>query len=185
MLFARLSLLALASIFVSVAAVPRIIAPGGSNLWWVAKSDNNLVWDCNDKTYDSFNVVIANPSVNVLAAPLTLIATLPNYICSKLVPASTIANLPSATGYTVMLTDILNSTHIYSTSDSFEIKAVGSSYPASTATPSPGSTGTLSGTSSGSQPSSSSGSSNSNGGSRNVLSAIGAFAAVVVGVMTA
>jgi len=185
MLFARLSLLALASIFTSVVAGPTITAPGGASLWWVAKSDNNLVWDCSDKSHDSFNVVISNPSTTVLTAPLTLIATVPNYICSKLITSDTIANLPVATGYTVSLTNVLNTTDVYSVSQAFEIKPIGSSYPASTATPGPSSSGTLSGTSSGPKPSSSSGSSNSSGGSKNVLSAIGAFAAIVVGVMTA
>jgi len=180
-----LSLLALASIFTSVAAVPTIVAPGGSNLWWVAKSDNNLVWDCNDKTHDTFNVVISNPSTSVLTAPLTLIATVPNYICSKLITKDLIANLPAATDYTILLTDVLNTTNVFSTSQTFEIKALGSSYPASTATPGPSSSGTLSGTSSGSNPSSSSQSNSNSGGSKNVLSAVGAFAAIVVGVMTA
>jgi len=190
MLFTRLSLLALASTLASTVAGLQIIAPGGSNLWWVAQSDNNLVWDCSDKTYDSFNVVIANPNVNVLTAPLTIYATLPNYVCSKLMPAAQLT-VPAATNYTISLTDILNTTHIYATSQPFEIKPLGSSYPDPSSTPSlGGSSGTPSSTSGSSKPSSTSTSSSSdnnskNSGSKNVLSALGAFAAIVVGVVTA
>jgi len=187
MLFTRLSLVAFASTLISTVAGLSIIAPGGSSLWWVDDADNNLVWDCSDKTYDQFNVLIANTNVNVLAAPLPIIATLPNYVCSKLI-LSTLLSVPAATGYTIQLTNIFNDTDIYATSEPFEIKPAGSSYPASTATPSPGSTsGTPSSTSGGSKPSSSTSANkgNSSGGSKNVWSALGAFAAIVVGVMTA
>ncbi|KAF9788568.1 hypothetical protein BJ322DRAFT_1049699 [Thelephora terrestris] len=185
MLFARLSLVALASTLVSTVAGLQITAPGGPNLWWVAKSDNNLVWDCTDKTYDSFNVVIANPNTAVLTAPLTILATLPNYVCSKLLPAAMLT-VPAATGYTIMLTDILNTTNIYATSQPFEIKPLGSSYPNPSSTPSPGgSSGSPSSTSGSSKPSSSSTNSSKNSGSKSVLSALGAFAAIVVGVVTA
>lgn len=185
MLFARLSLLALATTLISAVAGLKIVAPGGSSLWWVAKSDNNLVWDCSDKTYDSFNVVIANPNTNVLTAPLTILATLPNYVCSKLIPGAQIT-VPAATNYTILLTNILNTTDVYATSEPFEIKPLGSSYPDSTATPSPGgSSGTPSSTSGSSNPSSTGTTSTKNAASKNVLSALGAFAAIVVGIMTA
>lgn len=186
MLFARLSLVALVSTLVSTVAGLKIIAPGGPNLWWIEKSDNNLVWDCSDKTYDSFNVVIANPNPNVLTAPLTILATLPNYVCSKLMPAAQLT-VPAASNYTISLTNILNTTDIYATSEPFEIKPLGSSYPDSTSTPSLGvsSSGSPSSTSGGSNPSSTSGGNSKNAGSKNVLSALGVFAAVVVGVVTA
>jgi hypothetical protein len=165
----------------------KIIAPGGSSLWWVASSANTLIWDCTDKTHDQFNVVISNPNVNVLTAPLTIIPTLPNYVCSKLITAQQIS-LPAATGYVVSLTNIFNNSDIYASSQPFEIKALGSAYPDPSATPGSGgsSSRSPSGTSSGANPSSTSNgnSSNNSGGSKNVLNAIGAFAAVVLGVMT-
>lgn len=55
---------------------------------------------------------ISNPSTSVLTAPLTLIATVPNYICSKLITKDLIANLPAATDYTILLTDVLNTTNV-------------------------------------------------------------------------
>lgn len=54
---------------------------------------------------------IANPNPNVLTAPLTILATLPNYVCSKLLPASLIT-VPAATNYTIQLTNIVNSTDV-------------------------------------------------------------------------
>jgi len=186
MLFTRLSLVALASTLAGSAAGLTIISPGGSNLWWVDNSANTLVWDCSDTTHDQFNVLIANSNPSVLAAPLPILATLPNYVCSRLI-AATVFNVPAATGYTVQLTNIFNNTDIYATSEPFEIKPLGSTYPDPSATPGSGSSsGSPSSTSGSSHPSGSSTSTSSNnGGSKNVLSALGAFAAIVVGVMTA
>jgi len=189
MLFARLSLVAFASTLISaVAGDLKVISPGGSTLWWIANSDNTLLWDCSDKTHDQFNVLIANSNPSALVAPLPIIPTLQNFVCSKLIPAAQLPNLPAATGYTIQLTNIFNNTDIYATSEPFELKSVGSAYPDSSATPGSGSSSrTPSSTSSGSSPSSSTNNSSSsnNGGSKNVLSALGAFAAIVVGVITA
>jgi hypothetical protein len=55
---------------------------------------------------------VANPNVNVLTAPLTIYATLQNYVCSKLIPAAQIVALPAASNYTIMLTNILNTTDV-------------------------------------------------------------------------
>jgi len=187
MLFTRLPLVVLASTLISAVAGLKVISPGGSSLWWVANSDNTLTWDCSDKTHAQFNVIIANSNPSVLVAPLPIIPTLDNFVCSKLI-ASTILNVPAATGYTIQLSNIFNNTDIYASSEPFEIKPVGSTYPDPSATPGAGNSLTSTGTSSGPSSSPSSGSTsgnNSNGGSKNMLSTLGAFAAVVVGVMTA
>ncbi|KAF9652378.1 hypothetical protein BDM02DRAFT_2960179 [Thelephora ganbajun] len=187
MLFARLSLIALVTTLVSTVAGLKVISPGGSTLWWVANSDNTLIWDCSDKTHDQFNVVIANSNPSVLVAPLPIIPTLYNYVCSKLILATQL-NVAAATGYTIQLTNIFNNTDIYASSEPFEIKPVGSVYPDPSATPGHGgSSGTPSSTSGSSKPSSttSGGNGSKSGGSKNTLSALGAFAAIVVGVITA
>jgi hypothetical protein len=64
---------------------------------------------CNNDVFRGYS--IANPNTAVLTAPITILATLPNYVCSKLLPAAMLT-VPAATGYTIMLTDILNTTNV-------------------------------------------------------------------------
>jgi len=111
----------------------QVIAPN-SNTWWVAKSTNVLSWNCKDVTTPSqFTVLIANKDVNVLTAPIAIIGIEDNFQCSQLITQDQSAQ-PAAVGYTVLLADIINNTHIYATSEEFEIKALGSAYPATSTT---------------------------------------------------
>lgn len=58
-----------------------------------------------------FFVSIANSNPSVLTAPLPIIPTVPNYVCSKLITATQL-NVPAATGYTIQLTNIFNNTDV-------------------------------------------------------------------------
>lgn len=112
-----------------------VLSPGGDNLWWVTKSDNTLVWSCHTTTLQNFTVLIANSNTGVVgAAPEPIIAIQPNYDCSLSLTDTQVVFTPS-TGYTVLLADPFNSTHVYASSAPFEIKAFGSSYPDTAATP--------------------------------------------------
>ncbi|KAI0746962.1 hypothetical protein C8Q80DRAFT_1121642 [Daedaleopsis nitida] len=125
------TLFALAS---GAAAQLDIIAPGGPDLWWVAGSDNVVSWTCKTSPYTNFTVLIANSDVNVLVQPSAFIAQQNNFDCSKLITKDQV-NMKAATGYTIQLADPFNSTHVYAESQPFEIKPLGSEYPATSATP--------------------------------------------------
>jgi len=128
-----------------------VTAPSAST-WWVAKSLNVLTWDC--KASDApqqFTVLIANKDPTILVAPLAIIGIQQDFDCSKEITQDQ-ANQAAGTGYTILLADPLNNTHVYTTSQEFEIKALGSAYP-SQVTPSANAPGSGSATSSGSNPS--------------------------------
>lgn len=114
---------------------------------WVAQSANTLAWTCNTSPYNNFTVLLANSNPSILVQPIAIIAIQESYDCSKTITQQQSAQ-PAATGYTVLLANPLNSTDVYATSETFEIKALGSSYPATSSASSP------SGTSSSSSPSS-------------------------------
>lgn len=142
---------------------------------------------------------LANSNPSILVQPIAIIAIEPNYDCSKTITQQQ-ASQPPSTGYTVLLANPLNSSdvrafsftfvscwysvifleQVYATSQSFEIKALGSSYPATSASSSP--TGT-SGSSSAS-PSSSTGKS---GGAlaQYVPAGVGMAIALAMGVVVA
>ncbi|KAI0659313.1 hypothetical protein C8Q70DRAFT_987097 [Cubamyces menziesii] len=111
-----------------------ILSPGGPNLWWVAESDNVVTWTCQTSPYTNFTVLIANSNPTILPSPLAFLGQQANYDCSKLITKDQV-NQPPATGYTIQLADVFNSSHIYAESEPFEIKNLGSAYPASSATP--------------------------------------------------
>lgn len=113
----------------------------------VAQSANTLAWTCNTSPYNNFTVLLANSNPSILVQPIAIIAIQESYDCSKTITQQQSAQ-PAATGYTVLLANPLNSTDVYATSETFEIKALGSSYPATSSASSP------SGTSSSSSPSS-------------------------------
>lgn len=105
-----------------------IIAPSAAN-WWVAKSLNVLQWDCqNSPPAQNFTIYIANKDPKILVAPLAIIPIEANADCSKEITQDQSAQ-PAGTGYTIIFTDILNPNNIYTTSEEFEIKALGSPYP--------------------------------------------------------
>lgn len=123
-----------ASVLMSVEAQLACTEPSTAH-WWVANSLNTLRWTGN--TPATFSVFLANSDTSVLTSKLALVSVQPYYEYSKTVNPG---NLKPATGYTIQLTDTLNSSNIYATSETFEIKAQGSPYP-------PQTTGTPSGSS--------------------------------------
>ncbi|KIK70047.1 hypothetical protein GYMLUDRAFT_236488 [Collybiopsis luxurians FD-317 M1] len=123
---------ALSVLFTAVSAQLQVLSPGGDNLWWIAESENLLVWNCNESQVQNFTVLVDNPN---MASALAIIAQQPNYVCSLLVTKDQMGALAVGTGYTVQLADPLNNTNVYAQSAAFEIKAVGSAYPTSTVSP--------------------------------------------------
>ncbi|GBE87479.1 hypothetical protein BKA93DRAFT_776286 [Sparassis latifolia] len=154
MKFSVASIASLAALVGGAAAQLEIITPGGPGLWWVAQSLNTLEWTCKTSPYTNFTILIANSNPTILSSPLAILSQQNNYDCSETITQNEAAQ-PAATGYTIQLADPFNNTNVYATSQPFEIKALGSAYPASSATPSgvgsatsSGATGTSSGSSS-------------------------------------
>uniref|UniRef100_A0A0W0EUK1 Uncharacterized protein n=1 Tax=Moniliophthora roreri TaxID=221103 RepID=A0A0W0EUK1_MONRR len=108
---------------------PKILRPGADN-WWVAKSDNVLEWDCKSSSIQQYTVVIAIQN---------------NADCSKLVTQQQMT-MPAATGYKIQFANTLNQSDVYSESEEFEIKPLGSAYPSSSAGGAAGPTGSGTGT---------------------------------------
>jgi len=140
----------------------QILAPGGPDLWWVAQSSNNIVWNCQQTQFTNWTVVLVNSNVTVLNGALPIIAIEQSFNCPQLITTQ-LANPPPATGYTIQFANPLNNTQVYVQSQEFEVKALGSAYPASSATPtatgagsSTSGSGSGSGSSTGSSPSQSS-----------------------------
>ncbi|KAH9941202.1 uncharacterized protein BXZ73DRAFT_75165 [Epithele typhae] len=179
--------LSLAALAATASAQLDILVPGGDDLWWLVGSDNVVSWTCTTNTIPQFTVLVQNSNPSVLNSPLAIIAQQNNFDCSKLVTKD-LVNLPVATGYQILFANTLNSSDIYATSKTFEIKPVASGYPPASATPTgvssavASSTGTASG--SGSTPTSSA---NSKSGAF-ALTAPGTLAAAafaVLGLFTA
>ncbi|KIM64895.1 hypothetical protein SCLCIDRAFT_1213000 [Scleroderma citrinum Foug A] len=172
-------LVLVAAALLGTASAQLTITNPTSDSWWVAQSSNTLAWTCDTSTYSNFTVLLANSNPSILVQPIAIIAIEPNYDCSKTITQQQ-ASQPPSTGYTVLLANPLNSSDVYATSQSFEIKALGSSYPATSASSSP--TGT-SGSSSAS-PSSSTGKS---GGAlaQYVPAGVGMAIALAMGVVVA
>jgi len=99
-----------------------------SDLWWVAKSQNVMDWDCNSTQAIAakvFTVLILSPGA---AAALAIIAMQQNADCSKIITQDQ-ANQPAGQGYLLLLANPANNTDVYATSEPFEIKSLGSQYP--------------------------------------------------------
>jgi len=126
------ALAATSALFAVASAQLKVLSPGGDSEWWIANSQNLLVWNCNESQVQNFTVLVANPN---MASPLAIIAQQPNYVCSLLVTPDQMGGLPVGTGYTVQMANPLNITDVYAQSDSFEIKSTGSAYPTSTVLP--------------------------------------------------
>ncbi|KLO19691.1 hypothetical protein SCHPADRAFT_817838 [Schizopora paradoxa] len=111
--------------------VLQVFAPGGPDLWWVANSSyNEIVWDCGTSQVPSFSIVLQNDDESVLAGQLTLFANVSSSVCSITLP-STLANLPVAPDYTILLTGRLDGDAflIGVRSDPFEVKPAGQPLP--------------------------------------------------------
>ncbi|KLO19692.1 hypothetical protein SCHPADRAFT_935181 [Schizopora paradoxa] len=115
----------------AVPGFPQILAPGGSNLWWVANSSNNeIVWDCRDSQVPSYTIILQNPNETVLAAERTLSANVSNSGCSITLPLD-LAALPIAAEYNLLFTGRLDGVAelIGATTDPFEVKPAGFALP--------------------------------------------------------
>jgi hypothetical protein len=123
---------AVSALFTVASAQLQVLSPGGSSEWWVADSENLLVWNCNESQEQTFTVLVNNPD---MASPLAIIAEQPNYVCSLLVTKDQMGGLPAASGYVVQLANILNSTDVYAQSAAFQIMPDNSPYPTSTVLP--------------------------------------------------
>ncbi|WWD17243.1 hypothetical protein CI109_101681 [Kwoniella shandongensis] len=111
-----------------VSATLTITQPSAAH-WWVGQSLNTLAWDGSDPS--QFSVFLANPDTSVLTSMLALESIVMTYQTSLTINPG---NIKAATGYTLLLTNPLNSSDVYATSESFEIKPVGSTYPPQTTT---------------------------------------------------
>jgi len=109
----------------------QIFTPSAKrNNWWVAKSQNQMSWDCNSPQAMAdgngvFTVLINKPS---FAAPLAIIAEEQNADCIKTITQEQ-ADQEPGDGYTLLFADPLNNTHVFATSDPFTIEPLGSLYP--------------------------------------------------------
>ncbi|EKM56617.1 uncharacterized protein PHACADRAFT_253827 [Phanerochaete carnosa HHB-10118-sp] len=160
MISPRLALSATLAALVSTAAADlQIISPGGPNLWWVAGSINTIAWNCQQNTeFLNFTVSVGNSNPAVLNQPQAIIAVENNFDCSKTITPDQ-ESFAAGDGYFIQFGNTLNSTDVYAQSQPFEIKPLGSAYPATSATPTEGgASATASGSSSGSPSASGSGS---------------------------
>ncbi|KAG9104970.1 hypothetical protein FRC06_002890 [Ceratobasidium sp. 370] len=119
---------AVVALWLSLVQAQLTITEPSSERWWVAQSQNTLRWTCNTSPYTNWTVLITNSDVNVLTTPLALIAIRKyNYDCSKtMIPGE---QLKPGTGYTMVFANPFNNTDVFATSQSFEVKPVGSTYP--------------------------------------------------------
>ncbi|TFY68196.1 hypothetical protein EVG20_g3656 [Dentipellis fragilis] len=144
-----------------------ILTPGGPNLWWVAGSQNTLAWTCHtNPPATTYQILVANGNQTILAAPMAIIANVPNADCSHTITQQQAAFEP-ATNYTVIIADAIDQTKVYATSQPFEVKALGASYPPTSATPVEGASSTsASGSAASNTASSSSGAAAASGSSK-------------------
>ncbi|ORY33974.1 hypothetical protein BCR39DRAFT_586176 [Naematelia encephala] len=142
----------------TVRAQSLIITQPSPEHWWVANELDTLAWTAGDNPPQEFSVFLANPDPTILTSELALVSIEPLYEYSKTINPG---NITPSTGYTIQLTDILNSTNVYATSEAFEIKPEGSSYPPQTTNSSSASSNSSSTASSGTSTPSSSGSASS------------------------
>ncbi|CAE6416368.1 unnamed protein product [Rhizoctonia solani] len=146
-MFSLKSVFSLVAFWVALASAQQLtITEPSSDRWWVAQSINTLRWNCEQTTYTNWTVLITNPDVTILSGPLALIAIQWNYDCSKTITPG--EQLKPATGYVMQFANALNSTDVWATSQPFEVKALGSTYPpeyTSTGVPGTTATGTGSG----------------------------------------
>ncbi|PFH49386.1 hypothetical protein AMATHDRAFT_4970 [Amanita thiersii Skay4041] len=137
--FSAISALAVLFSVASAQNTFQITSPSASE-WWVAQSDNVMKWECTKTTIPQFTVFIVNVNPGVLSGRLAFIAQQPNADCSKSV-LKTQVNQPPSKGYKLQFADTLNSSLIYSESEEFEIKPLGSAYPSSSSASQPSATG--------------------------------------------
>ncbi|PVG03037.1 hypothetical protein CPB86DRAFT_869955 [Serendipita vermifera] len=125
MMFKKLSVVAaFAAVSTSVNGL-SVLAP--SSTWWWQTGDQALfAWDCTDRSHAQFAAVVTNTNTALLPAGSSILVGIQNndQCTTNIVP-----QLNVGTGYTLQLTNIVNYTDIYATSEPFEVKAKGSPYP--------------------------------------------------------
>ncbi|KZT55039.1 hypothetical protein CALCODRAFT_499107 [Calocera cornea HHB12733] len=116
------------------------ITSPSSSIWWITGEQGNLAWTCNTApaTETTWTVMVANPNVQLLTDEQAIVAEQPNYDCSILFTPQ----LPAGTGYTILFVNPLNTSDVWATSETFEVKPTGSAYAVTSASSSTGSTGT-------------------------------------------
>ncbi|KAH8116211.1 hypothetical protein DFH11DRAFT_1506826 [Phellopilus nigrolimitatus] len=124
-----------------VSAQLQVLVPGGPNLWWVANSENNIIWNCKESQVQDFTVLLSNSDPKVLTSAEAIVAIQQNYVCSQTLTTQQ-ANFSVAQNYKVQFANPLNASDVYAESDFFEVKPAGSTYPASSATPTAGASST-------------------------------------------
>ncbi|CAE6516171.1 unnamed protein product [Rhizoctonia solani] len=141
-MFSLKSALSLVTFWVALVSAQQLtITEPSSDRWWIAQSINTLRWNCEQTQYTNWTVLITNPDATILSGPLALIAIQWNYDCSKSMTPG--AELKPATGYVMQFANALNSTEVWATSQPFEVKALGNTYPPQyTSTGVPGTTAT-------------------------------------------
>ena len=150
--------------------------------WWVAKSTNVLEWQCKTETTNpQYTVLIGNPNVPAYERPIASIAIINDYDCSLSI-ANTQADFPPATGYYIQLADPFNNTHVFATSQPFEIKPLGSLYASQE---NAGKPSNASGSAGGANPTSGSSSAGDEGSALGLASSTMAVTAAVAGVFAA
>ncbi|KAI0065234.1 hypothetical protein BV25DRAFT_1913851 [Artomyces pyxidatus] len=129
------SFAALSALVSSAVASFQVLSPGGPNLWWVAQSENVIAWSCHDNPPATvFQLLLANGNPDILVNPMAIVANIQNADCSHTITQQQ-TNLVPATNYTLIISDALDQTHVYATSQPFEVKALGATYPDPSATP--------------------------------------------------
>ena len=124
-------LLTLAATATAVSAF-SVTAPN-SQTWWVADSQNVLVWNCrSEDSPQDFTILVGNTDTTKFAAATAIVSIQTNADCSKVLTPQQV-NFEAGTGYLVLLANTLNISDIYAQSEPFEIKAKGAAYPTTTA----------------------------------------------------
>ncbi|KIM31786.1 hypothetical protein M408DRAFT_6843 [Serendipita vermifera MAFF 305830] len=107
------------------ASALSVLAPSAS--WWWQENDQALLaWDCTDRSHPQFAVVAANTNVTLLTAGIVVLVGIQNndQCTTNITP-----NILPGKDYKILLTNIVNYTDIYATSEAFEVHAHGSPYP--------------------------------------------------------
>ncbi|KAI0342268.1 hypothetical protein BDW22DRAFT_1357583 [Trametopsis cervina] len=109
----------------------QIISPGGSDLWWVAQSVNVLTWTFETSPFSNFTILLGNQDPTKWQT--TPIVSIEDNSQGSLLLRADQEPAPPNSGYFVLFANTLNSTDVYATSQPFEIKPAGSTYPTTTA----------------------------------------------------
>ena len=173
-----------ATIVAAASAVSAFdITKPGPEEWWVAKSTNVLEWQCKSSdTNPQYTVLIGNSNVPTLTIPQAIIAIINDFDCSITISSAQADHLP-ATGYQLYLADPLNNTHVFATSQPFEIKPLGSLYASQENAGKPSGSGASG--SGGAKPTSGSSSAGDEGSALGLASSTFAVTAAVAGVFAA